>query len=163
VAGWTLAIVVVLYLVVVLPWNARAEKSRRAELHLLNTIQGMLHSHLDAGGPLPTNWASLSNAVNWELLARICEYNHLPPPTELYTVLPRPIDLNPYHRSVFLVRTEPRRWPAQERGRWVMGVCFRWPDQPVFNNDTNRVDRNWFPEKLLPAAVRAQLEASAKK
>ena len=138
-------IVLALYLLVLLPFRGHAgheEIKRRAELQLLNTIQGQVGSSLDSGGQLPTNWLSLSNVVDWNLIVDICERYQLPPPTELYTVLKHPIDLDPYHRSVFLVRSEARGWPAQARGRWVVGVCF-------FDGDSNRVDRSWFPEKDL--------------
>jgi hypothetical protein len=150
-----------LYFLVLLPFRRHEEIKRRAELHLLNTIQGQVGSSLDSGGQLPTNWLSLSNVVDWNLIVGICERYQLPPPTELYTVLKHPIDLDPYHRSVFLVRSEARGWPARERGRWVVGVCFRWPGQ--FDGDSNRVDRSWFPEKDLPPEVRSQLPTGVKK
>ena len=148
-----------LYFLVFLPFrghDGHEEIKRRAELHLLNAIQGRVGSSLDLGGQLPTNWLSLSNVVDWNLIVEICEHYQLPPPTELYTVLKHPIDLDPYHRSVFLVRSEARGWPAQVRGRWVVGVCF-------FDGDSNRVDRSWFPEKDLPPEVRLQLPTGVKK
>jgi hypothetical protein len=104
---------------------------------------------------LPTNWTSLSNAVNWEFIAGICEQGGLPPATELYSVLPEPIDLDSIHRSIFLIRSKPRSWPAQARGRWVIGLGFRWPGQQGY--DTNRADRTWVAEAYLPARSRSKL------
>src|SRR5436190_481464 len=86
------------YVLLVRPVRVSEEKKRRAELHLLNTIQGQIQAHLDSGGELPASWAGLSNAVDWKLVAGICEYNQLPPPEELYTLLPHPIDFDSYHR-----------------------------------------------------------------
>jgi hypothetical protein len=161
---WAVGGLLVVCCFLLLSNRAVEEKQRRAELHFLNVIQGQIYSHLvDSGGQLPTDWTSLSNAVNWKMVAGICEYNHLPPPTELYTVLPQPIDFDSYHRSIFLVRSKSRGWPAMKRGRWVVGVGFRWPGQPFFNGDSNRVSRAWVPDGYLPAQVQSQLTMSIKK
>ncbi len=158
-------ILVLAYFVIIIPLRARDEKRRRAELHLLNLIQGQVTSHLDTGGQWPTNWASLSNAVNWELEMRICQYNQLPLPTDLYVVLPQPIDFNDYHRSIFLVRSKARTWAGQSRGRWVIGRYYDGRER-VYRKprgSTNRLQRAWYPEELLPIQVRSYLSAQAKR
>src|SRR5664279_3302013 len=80
---------VILYVAIIGPARDRAEKHSRAELYLLDTIKAGVSQHLYGGGQLPTNWMSLSNSVDWDRVVGICEYNHLPPPEETYTVLVR--------------------------------------------------------------------------
>ena len=155
--GWFIIIAAGLYFFLYLPWRAAEEKKQRAELHLLNTLDGQIHAHLDAGGALPTNWPGVSNAVNWELIVKICEHNGLRPATELYTVLPRPVRMDIPQLTVFLVRTESRRWPARERGRWVMGRGSRPLEYRHSPSDTNHVDRHWIPEQYLPPEILSQL------
>jgi hypothetical protein len=159
--GWPVVGGMILLFIVLLTFRSGGEKERRGELHLLNTIQSQISSHLDSGGQLPNNLASLSNAVDWTFITGICEYNQLRPPAELYTVLPQPIAFNPYHRSIFLVGSKSRSWPGLERGRWVVGVG-PFPGQPLSNANSNRVYRLWIADKYLPPEIRSQLTASGK-
>jgi hypothetical protein len=159
---WTLFAVLVFYVFLVPPFRQVQEKKRRAELQLLDMVRHQTHSHLLSGGDLPTNWAGFSNVLEWEAVTNFCG-NYLPPLTELCTVLPRPVDFDSYHRSIFLVRSEPCWSGTWERGRWVLGICFRWPGNVPPDGDSNRTDRTWIPERYLPPEVRSQLAARVKK
>ena len=156
---WLAVFLVAFGLTIIAEVNLRREKRERAELHLLNTLQGGLSAFLDTGGQLPTSWMQLSNAVNSELAVEICKNNQLPPPTELYTVLQTPTNLDDYHHCVFLVRSKSARWPRQ--GRWVVGVGFGWTrapnGQPLSSSSCNKLYRTWVSEDYLPANIRSQL------
>lgn len=161
----SISLLIILYLTVIGPAIERERMRTRAELHLLNTIKAGVSQHLYAGGELPTNWLSLSNAVDWELAVSICERYHLPPPTELYTVLRKPVDLDNYFHSVFLVRTKPCNQPGDGSGRWVLGLGHYSMDssgqfRPV--SRSNEVYRTWVSEGQLPSEIRSQLTNQAK-
>jgi hypothetical protein len=151
--------------VIILPIREEGKRKRKAEIRLLNLIQGQIRSHLDSGGQLPTNWIAISNAnpESWKLFTEICEYNWFPPLTEFYTILPHSIDLGPtnlgYARSVFLIRSSSCKWPGRERGRWV---CFSsTPKRPeIFGS--NLVSRTWIPDKDLPPRIQSQLPTNLK-
>ena len=156
-------ILVAAYVAIIAPMKAAARKRERAEIHMIEVIMAQVGNHLDAGGAWPTNWFSLSNVLvsmeRWDLVEGIAARYSLPRPTKLYTVLPRPIDWNDRHRSVFLIGSEPRRHSGLERGRWAVGIGYGLTNFPYsYPNATgNHPWRAWIEEKYLPPEIRAQL------
>lgn len=158
---WSLLIgaaLVLVCLVVVSATREREEKRRRAEIHMLKTIQGGIRSHLDAGGQLPTNLVALSNSVNWQLVVDISKHNKLPPPTECYTVLQEPIFYSDYQRTgfIFLVRSKPRKWVRNELGRWALVKGQASVNDLGPAGSSNRVFRVWLYESNLSPKIRLQ-------
>lgn len=161
--SWALLLLIVvllvlLYLAVISPARERAEKHRRAEIFLLDTIGVGVSQHLDAGGQLPTKWLGLSNSVDWPRVSGICEYNHLPPPEESYRVLANAMTNEATGGFCFLVASKPASWPARGIGRWALVVSPKplptgWPGM----ESTNRILRTWLPENYLTPEIRSQL------
>ena len=147
-----------LYLAIISPAINRARQHQRAELYLLDTIKAKVSQALDAGGQLPTNWISLSNSVDWDLVLGICEYNHLPPPAESYTVLKRAVTNEVTGGFCFLLSSKPTKWPAMRVGRWALVVGPRQlPAGSQGRESTNTIWRTWLPEEFIKAEIRTQL------
>jgi len=144
-----LATAALAYVVTEGPLKTQAEKKRRAELYMLETVQSGISEHLEAGGGIPTNWLTLSNSVRrWDLVLALSEPNHfIPTLAESYIVLARPAPFTAYPGTnlIFLVGAKPRAWPASERGRWI-----------VFASSNYHVFRSWMAEKELPPDLRSQ-------
>jgi hypothetical protein len=124
-----------------------AEKRGRAELYMLDTIRTGVLGHLNNGGAIPNSWSVVSNAVNWTLVVGIAQHNSLPPATEMYTILARPVAFSNvlYRGSIFLVRSKPQGWGSHS-GRWIL------------IGSSNRVSRTWIGEKYLMPEIRSQIE-----
>lgn len=128
----------------------RSSHRRRAELYLLDSIGYVVQHHLEAGGQLPTNWRSLSNSAEWTRVTDICEYNHLPPPTERYTVLAQAVTNRQTGGFCFLISSQPSRWPDRV-GRWILVVG---PKYTIGDWTSNSVTRTWLAEtSLRPKSV----------
>ncbi len=141
-------------LAVIIPAREREQLRERAELYMLDTLKAAVSNMRYLGEPLPTNWANLSNTVEsaklFDRARGICEYNHLPPPEEIYTVLARKV-ANPGWEGgfVFMVRSKPRRWAGLGNGRWAL-IADPKPGHPTEM-------RVWLPEDYLPSEIRSQL------
>jgi len=56
------------------------------------------------------------------------------------------------------------RVAGAERGRWVMGVCFRWPDNYLFDGDSNpRLIGLGFRKRIYRPEVARSFPTSVKK
>src|ERR1051325_10361704 len=93
------------------------EARMRAELHMLDAIKNGVSVYLERGSELPASWIVLSNAVKWDLVAGISEYNKLPPPTEGYTVLSQSMTGKDHYGTIFLVGSKPFRRSGFDRTR----------------------------------------------
>jgi hypothetical protein len=147
------------YLAVVIPAREREQLRNRAELHMLNTLKAGVSKMRYAGEPLPTNWASLSNSAElFDKVRGVCEYNHLPPPDEMYTILARKV-INPLREGgfVFVVRSKPCKWGSQGNGRWVLVADPKAPMAFSGAGTSNDILRLWLPEDYLPPEIRSQL------
>ena len=143
------------YLGIVVRGEKSAEKHRRAELTLLNTIEMSVSVHLDKGGQLPTNWMSLSNTMDWNSVVVACEHNHLPPPMESYVMLAHPAINLDTGGLCFLLSSKPTRWPARGVGRWALiagPTEFAGKPGPEY-----KILRTWLPEDSLSPEIRSQL------
>jgi hypothetical protein len=125
----------------------QADQRRRNELAILELIQAGILEQLNKGGELPTNWFSLSNLVNWEVVNGKAQYSFGSQVTDVYSTLSRPtVSTNCFTPGlIFLVRSKPCAWPGRDTGRWVLA------------SSSNRVFRYWLPENCLPAEIRSQL------
>jgi hypothetical protein len=125
----------------------QVDQRRRNELAILELIQAGVSELLNKEKGLPTNWFSLSNSVNWEVVNGKAQYSFGSPVTDLYSTLSRPTVSTDYFipGHIFLVRSKPCGWPGRDTGRWVLA------------SSSNRVFRYWLPETYLPAGIRSQL------
>jgi hypothetical protein len=90
--------------------------------HMLQVIGAGVETNLEAGGQVPTNWASLSNTVRCDLISEICKLYNLPAMAKSYTLLHPSIPFNDPSRTgaLFLVRSEPCRLCGSGSGRWAL-------------------------------------------
>jgi len=155
---------------VVIFWQLtdRSEKRRRAEIYMLETIRAQMSQDLVAGTNVPTNWLSLSNAINWELVAEICASNGLPDLTQLYNVLPKGVLDKRSAGMVFLVRRESCSWPGLGRGRWALAArTSEWTTEGQSNKwswvpSSNQVSRIWLPDPYLSPEISSQITGSSR-
>lgn len=125
----------------------QAEQRRRGELFMLDLVGVGVSIQLGNRGELPTNWLSLSNSVNWELVNKKAQYSLRSPVTEVYSVISRPTVFTNYsiQGRIFFVRSKSCAWPGKGFGRWALVAS------------SNQVFRTWFSEDYLPLEIRSQL------
>jgi hypothetical protein len=163
---WFLPLAVVLIFGPLCVGRQQGEKQSRTVIHLLDVISAGVGNKLEAGEPLPTNWMTLSNSVNWDLLLDICKSHNLPHVTNLFTILPDPplivvsnayvTNMLVYGGPIFLIATRPTGSLLGGYSRWAL-VKISNPGSPQ-SPGTQRVARRRVPGYDLPQVLQDSLE-----
>jgi len=146
-----------IFFAIIKPTAERTEARERARLYLLDAIKTSVSLSLEYGGQLPTNWITISNSTNWNLVVEIYKYNNLPPPMESYTVLAKPVTNPVIGGRYFLLASEASKRPAGGMGRWALTVE---PNPQYFGSSpltAPKVIRTWINEEDVSLEILRQI------